>query len=173
MVLQRSQEETIMKTLDRASNAAATKSETAFRMNKAEFSPKKFCLSLFFGIALIYVGNPLYAGEYESSGNQPMRSEGTQGQGSQSGRTQGTERQGVGRGTKPSTGYTDKLREQGSNTMERGRDRMRQGMDPSPGTEEMETPAPGSENINRDTTGPGGDNMMRDAIPGGSGIDRE
>lgn len=162
-----------MKIIDRASNTAATRPETVFRMNTAEFSQKKFWLPLLLGIALIYVGNPLYAGEYESSGNQPMQSEGIQGQGSQPGRTQGTERQGVGRDTEPSSGYTDKLREQGSETMERGRDRMRQGMDPSPGTEEMETPAPGSENINRDTTGPGGDNMMRDAIPGGSGTNRE
>ncbi|MCL7421399.1 MAG: hypothetical protein M8364_10905 [Methylobacter sp.] len=163
-----------MKTIDRASNTAATSPETVFRMNTIECRQKKFWLPWLFGIALIYVGNPLHAGEYESPGNQPMQSEGTQSQGSQSGRTQGTERQGVGRGTKPSTGYTDKLRDQGSNTMERGRDRMRQDIDPSPGTEEMDrTPAPGSENINRDTTGPGGDNMMRDAIPGGSGINRE
>jgi hypothetical protein len=41
-------------------------------------------------------------------------------------------------------------------------------------TEKMNTgPAPDTENINKDTTGPGGDNMMRDAIPGGSGLNRE
>jgi hypothetical protein len=33
--------------------------------------------------------------------------------------------------------------------------------------------APDTENINKDTTSPGGDNMMRDAIPGGSGLNRE
>jgi hypothetical protein len=41
-------------------------------------------------------------------------------------------------------------------------------------TEKMNTgPAPDTENINKDTTAPGGDNMMRDAIPGGSGLNRQ
>jgi hypothetical protein len=41
-------------------------------------------------------------------------------------------------------------------------------------TEEMNRgSAPDTENINKDTTSPGGDNMMRDAIPGGSGLNRE
>jgi hypothetical protein len=41
-------------------------------------------------------------------------------------------------------------------------------------TEKMNSgSAPNTENINKDTVGPGGDNMMRDAIPGGSGMNRE
>lgn len=40
-------------------------------------------------------------------------------------------------------------------------------------TEKMNSgPAPHTENINQDTVSPGGDNMMRDAIPGGSGLNR-
>lgn len=64
--------------------------------------------------------------------------------------------------------------EQGKERMEQGTDRPSSEKGISPDTEEMNrNPAPGSENINRDTTGPGGDNMMRDAVPGGSGIKRE
>ncbi len=148
-----------MKSVEKVSNTVATKSEI---INKVEFSVKKLWLLLFFGASLIYMGNPPHAGE-----------------------KQGTESQGSGRGTMPAPGYTDdRVRGQGSNTLEQGRKRVEQGVKrprsdrtgkgTSPSTKEMNrNPAPGSENINRDTTGPGGDNMMRDAIPGGSGIKRE
>ncbi|WAK03921.1 hypothetical protein [Methylobacter sp. YRD-M1] len=151
-----------MKSVEKLSNTVTTKSVTSISSNKAEFSAKKLWLLLLFGASLIYMGNPPHAGE-----------------------KQGTESQGSGRGTMPAPGYTDdRARGQGSNTLERGSKRMEQGekrpgsdrtgKGTSPSTEEMNrNPAPGSENINRDTTGPGGDNMMRDAVPGGSGIKRE
>lgn len=148
-----------MKSVEKLSNTVTTKSVT---INKVEFFAKKLWLPLLFGASLTYMGNPLHAVE-----------------------KQGTESQGSGRGTMPAPGYTeDKVRGQGSNTLERGSKRLEQsikrpgsdrtGKGTSPSTEEMNrNPAPDSENINRDTTGPGGDNMMRDAIPGGSGIKRE
>ncbi len=179
-----------MKAIEKASNTIATKPVTAININTVEFTVKKFWLPLVFGASLIYMGNPPHAGEQQGAGNQPMQSGSGQGQAGKWGRAQGTESQGSGRGTKPAPGYTDdRVRNQGSNTLERGSDRMKQDTD-RPGSDPMDrgtTPSgergispdidkgttPGSENINRDTTGPGGDNMMRDAIPGGSGIKRE
>jgi hypothetical protein len=149
-----------MKSVEKLSNTVAAKSVAS--INKVECSAKKLWLPLLFGASLIYMGNPPHAAE-----------------------RQGTESQGSGRGTMPAPGYTDdRVRGQGSNTLERGSKRMEQGVKrpgsdrtgkgTSPSTEEKnKNPAPGSENINRDTTGPGGDNMMRDAIPGGSGSERE
>lgn len=157
-----------MKVIEKKSNTAVAKSATAIKSHAIQFAAKKFWLPLIFGVSLIYIGHPLYAAE-----------------------RQGTESQGAGRGTKPSTGYTEGQRNRGSNTMEQGKEKIEQGTDRpgsdsrgrgtpssekgiSPDTEEMNrNPAPGSENINRDTTSPGGDNMMRDAVPGGSGIKRE
>jgi len=149
-----------MKSVEKVSNTVAAKSVPS--INKIEFPAKKLWLLLLFGASLIYMGNPPHAAE-----------------------NQGTESQGSGRGTKPAPGYTDdRVRGQGSNTLERGSRRIEQGVKrpgsdrtgegTSPSTEEMNrNPAPGSENINKDTVGPGGDNMMRDAIPGGSGTKRE
>ncbi|MCL7421401.1 MAG: hypothetical protein M8364_10915 [Methylobacter sp.] len=137
-----------MKTIDRASNTVATKPETAFRMNTVEFAPKKFWLPLLFGIALIYMGNPLHAGEYESPGNQPKQSEGTQGQKYKWGKKQRTDQGGgtLERGTTP-----------GSEQMERGT---------TPGSEQMERgTTPGSEQMERGTT-PGSDPMERGTTPG-------
>lgn len=158
-----------MKVIEKKSNTVVVKPAIALKSHTIQFTVKKFWLPLIFGVSLIYIGHPPYAKE-----------------------RQGTESQGAGRGTKPSTGYTEDKRNRGSNTMEQGKEKIEQGTDrpgsdsrgrattPSsekgigPDTEEMNrNPTPGSENINRDTTGPGGDNMMRDAVPGGSGIKRE
>jgi hypothetical protein len=182
-------EEPIMKAIEKISKAA-TKPVTTINNNTIQFAAKKFWLPLVFGASLIYMGNPPHAGEQQGAGNQPMQSGSRQGQAGKWGMAQGTESQGSGRGTKPAPGYTDdRVRNQGSNTLERGGNRIRQGTD-RPGSDPMDrdtTPSgergispdidkgttPDSENINKDTTGPGGDNMMRDAIPGGSGIKRE
>lgn len=74
----------------------------------------------------------------------------------------GSQDTGSSRGMRPSTGDIQ-------DTTQSGQTRPDTTLD----TEKMnQGSAPHTENINKDTVGPGGDNMMRDAIPGGSGLNR-
>lgn len=95
-----------MKAIEKVS-IKATKPMTSISINTVEFPTKKFWLPLIFGASLIYMGNPLHAGE-----------------------RQDTESQGSGRGTMPVPGYTDdRAHNQGTNRS--GNEEMGRGTSPS------------------------------------------
>jgi hypothetical protein len=152
-----------MKAKENQSNTATTARVNAIGINAVEFQSKKFWLPLMLGACLFYLSDPAQAVE-QGTGSQTLQSGDSSGQAGNVGGPSPTQRQGAGRGTKPPTDYTGTQSNPGSQ--------------PLPGdtnldTEEMNRgSAPNTENINKDTVGPGGDNMMRDAIPGGSGMNR-
>jgi hypothetical protein len=183
-----------MKAKENQSNTATTARVHAIGISAVEFQSKKFWLPLMLGACLFYLSDPAHAVEQQGTGSQPLQSGDSSGQAGNAGGPSPTQRQGAGRGTKPPTDYTGTQSNPGS---DQGSDEMNRRTDPrsekdinpdmnkgtSPGsqpppdttldTEEMNRgSAPNTENINKDTVGPGGDNMMRDAIPGGSGMNR-
>jgi hypothetical protein len=163
----------------------ATAAQAAPSVNTTESIAKKFWLPIIFGASLFYLSHPAEAQEQQGTGSQTLQSAATQTQ-SPGGGAPATQKQGAGRGTKPHPEYSGTQSNQGS--VQRYRNLV---SGDEPGTRQGTTPgshpprdttfdtakmnsgsAPNTENINKDTVGPGGDNMMRDAIPGGSGLNR-
>lgn len=161
----------------------ATAAKAAHAGQPVELTVKKLWLPIIFGASLFYLSHPVEAQEQQGTGPQTLQSADTRSQ-SRSGGAPATQKQGAGRGTKPHPEYSGTQSNQGSvqryrNLVSGNEPEVRQGMnrntprDTSFDTAKMNSgPAPHTENVNKDTVGPGGDNMMRDAIPGGSGLNR-
>jgi hypothetical protein len=179
-----------MKAKKKFPNSASAKAVKGRGSDGFEFDAKKFWLSMIFGAGLIFMCAPSHAEEEQKPGNPSLQPPGSIGQAGNEGiKAPGAEKQGAGSVLAPPTGLRiiQNDEEMNENT---GQGNWRgtspdmgkgasSGSEPIPrdttvDTEDMNTsPAPNTENINKDTVGPGGDNMMRDAIPGGSGLKRE
>jgi hypothetical protein len=179
-----------MKAKKKFSNSASAQAVKGSGSDGVEFGAKKFWLSMIFGASLIFMSAPSHAEEEQKPGNPFLQPPGSIGQtGNEGIKAPGTEKQGDGSVLAPPTGLRviqggEEMNEstgQGNwrgTSPDMGKDAT-SGSEPIHGdttvdTEDMNTsPAPNTENINKDTVGPGGNNMMRDAIPGGSGLKGE
>jgi hypothetical protein len=179
-----------MKAKKKLSNSASAQTAKANSNDEVELATKKLWLSLIFCAGLIFMSASLHAEEQQKPDNPSIQPPGSIGQAGNEGiKAPGAEKQGAGSVLAPPTGLRiiQNEEEMNENT---GQGNWRgtspdmgkgatSGSEPIPrdttvDTEDMNTsPAPNTENINKDTVGPGGDNMMRDAIPGGSGLKRE
>jgi hypothetical protein len=147
-----------MKTRQRASNPSPLQPVDAALVEAAKSAVKPFCLSLVFGTFLMYAVPPAQA-EAQQKEVPSMETGKIQ---EQTGQRQDAQDAESRRGTSP---HMDKGASSGNEPRR---------PDTTLDTEKMnQGSAPNTENINEDTVSPGGDNMMRDAIPGGSGLNRQ
>ncbi|MBL1264242.1 hypothetical protein [Candidatus Methylomicrobium oryzae] len=147
-----------MKAIEQPSNTANLQPVNTIRSKTIKFTAKPFCLTLITGASLIYTGPPAHAEERRIE-TPSMETGKIQEQAGSRKDSHDTESR---RGTSPH------MNKGTSSTDEPVR------RDTTFDTEKMNKgSAPDTENINKDTVSPGGDNMMRDAIPGGSGLNRK
>jgi hypothetical protein len=179
-----------MKAKKKLSNSAFAQAANGSGNDEVELAAKKLWLSLIFCAGLIFMSASSHAEEEQKPSNPSLHPPGSIGQAGNEGiKAPGAEKQGAGSVLAPPTGLRiiQNEEEMNENTgqgnwrgtspdMGKGASSGSESLhkDTTVDTEDMNTsPAPNTENINKDTVGPGGDNMMRDAISGGSGFKRK
>lgn len=153
-----------MKAIKKLSTTSTAALVMAAGIRAVEFAAKRCRLALIFGASLAFIGHSVHADEQQGADSilAPPTGLRVAAQEEPPEKINKDTAPGKWEGTSP---------------------HMNQGPPPGPETPRRDTTfdteemnrgsAPDTENINKDTTGPGGDNMMRDAIPGGSGLNRK
>jgi hypothetical protein len=153
-----------MKAIEKLSTTSTAPPVIAAGIHALEFAAKRRGLALIFGASLAFIGHAVHADEQQGAGNilAPPTGLRIAAQEEPPEKINKDSAPGKWEGASP---HMNQDSPPGHKAPPRGAtfdtEKMNRGS------------APDTENINKDTTSPGGDNMMRDAIPGGSGLNRE